>query len=205
MKLIPGRVLVLPVAVMAVQIGILAHGLLSKGVGSSAAVLSIGDTLPTLAGSELDGKSTTVRLGTRTDAVTVLYAFHSECAHSLDVASKWAAHFAKEQTAERRSKVGETRHIAVTREAPQVAAAYAQRFNWSAQVMSLPHAARTTQAPRDIHAFLLSRTPWVFVFDSDGVLHYHGHGNDMERLVHSIRALQRNSVAPTQLKGNPAR
>lgn len=198
MKLSPGQILAV---VTAVQVGVVAGGLLSKRVESSGAVLSIGDTLRTLAGSEPDGKPTTVRLRTGTGAVTVLYAFHSECAHSLDVASKWAAHFAEEQSAKRRSETGATRHIAVTRQAPQVAAAYARRFGWSAQVMSLPHAAPKTQAPRDIHAFLLSRTPWVFVFDSYGVLHYQGHGNDLEGLAHSIRALRRTAAAPTQLQG----
>lgn len=147
MKLSLGRAMVLLTAAATVQIGIVAYGFLSKGPGTPGAVLSIGDTLRVLAGPKTDGKPTIVRLGT--GAVTVLYAFHTECAHCLKVASKWAPN---------------------------------------------------PQAFWNLHASLLSRTPWVFVFDPDGVLRYHGHGNDMEGLAESVRAVQNNAV-PTQLQG----
>ena len=195
MKLSPGRALALLAAVMAVQVGIVTAGLLSVGQGTARAVLSIGDTLRFLAGPGADGEPTGVRLATRTGTVTVLYAFHSECVHSLEVAPKWAVHFAEEQPAEGRSDdASETRRIAVTRENQEVATAHAQRFGWSVPATSLLDAASNTRARQDIHASLLSRTPWVFVFDSDGVLRYHGHGADLEGLARSVRALQRSAV-----------
>lgn len=194
MKLSPGRVLALLAAVMVVQVGIVTAGMLSVGQGTTSAVLSIGDTLRFLASPRADGKPISVQLATRTGAVTVLYAFHSECVHSLEVAPKWAVHFAEEQPAEGRSDASETRRIAVTRENQEVANAHAQRFGWSVPATSLLDAASNTRARRDIHASLLSRTPWVFVFDSDGVLRYHGHGADLEGLARSVRALQRSAT-----------
>lgn len=192
MKLRLGRALVLLTVVMAVQIGIVADGLLSRSPGTAGAALSLGDTVHALAGSKNDGQLTTARFGQGPGAVTVLYAFHSECVHSREVAPRWAAHFAEERLAEDRSDASEIRRIAVTREAQEIAAAHAQHFGWSVHVTSLPLAVPNAQVPPGIVASLLSRTPWVFVFDADGVLKYHGHGNDLEELAHSVRALQRH-------------
>lgn len=193
------KALVLLTTVMAVQVGIVAYSLLAGGPGTPWVTLAIGDTLRVQASHRAGDESTTVRLVQGTGVVTVLYAFHSECVHSLEVAPKWAAHFADERSADGRFDASGTRRIVVTRESPEVAASFAQQFGWNVQVVSLPQTAPDTPAPRDVHALLLSRTPWVFVFDSDGSLHYRGHGHDVEALARSVRALRRKAADQAQL------
>ena len=193
------KALVLLTTVMVVQVGIVAYGLLAGGPGTPWATLAIGDTLRVQASHGAGDESATVRLVRGTGVVTILYVFHSECVHSLEVAPKWAAHFADEQSADGRFDASGTRRIVVTRESLEVAASFAQQFGWNVQVVSLPQTVPDTPTPRDIHGSLLSRTPWVFVFDSDGSLHYHGHGNDLEALARSVRALPRKAADQAQL------
>lgn len=137
----------------------------------------IGDSLPTLAGSLEGGIPTTMRLATDTGAVTVLYVFHPSCVHCHAVAPMWADHF----SADNQPVV---RRVAVTNDVVESGVAYAERFGWEVEVLSVQD-----MKPGSREHSLLSRTPWVFVFDSVGVLRYQGHGSRLDQMMRAISTI----------------
>lgn len=146
----------------------------------------IGDTVPALTGHTDDSVLTTVSLvadGRHT--ATVVHALHPACAFCDTVAPEWAAHFAAGDP-----KAAPVRRIAVTREVPGPAATYAQQFNWGIDLLSLSGSAETSP-----EAFLASRTPWVYVFDPDGVLRFDAHGADLEHVDHAVAEITSMSEA----------
>lgn len=136
------------------------------------AAVQIGDTLPALAGYDATGVRQTTPLIDDHRFATVLYVFHPDCAHSDRVAPAWGAHFAEG------SDDSNVRRIAVTRDAPAAAAQYAARFGWQIQLLSLA----SPDHPNQVRS-LTSRTPWLFVFDSRGVLRLQAHGSELEQLA----------------------
>lgn len=143
----------------------------------------IGETVPALTGYTEDSVLTTVSLvADGRDTATVVYAFHPACAFCDTVAPEWAAHFAAGDP-----KAAPVRKIAVTREVPGLAATYVQQFNWDIDLLSVSGFAETSP-----EAFLVSRTPWVYVFDPDGVLRFDAHGAELERVDHAVAEI--NSV-----------
>ena len=141
--------------------------------------MAVGDTLPALAGNLKANVPTTVRLATDAGIATVLYVFHPDCVHCHAVAPGWADHFSADHTD--RPLV---RRIAVTNDSVGPAVAYAERFGWNVDVLSVGD---LTLGDREYSLF--SRTPWVFVFDSAGVLRFDGHGRRLEQMVQAIDAL----------------
>lgn len=139
----------------------------------------VGDTLLEVTGYFRGGTSSIIRLASDTGTVTILYSFHPECVHSHTVAADWAEHFA----AAFNSEVG-VRRIAITSDSTDAAYEYAKRFGWSVDVVGF-----RPLAPAHREYALLSRTPWVFVFDSDGVLRFEGHGNALEQVDQVVAGL----------------
>ena len=135
-----------------------------------------GDTLVALTGHDSAGTLTTIPLVASPGRVTVLYAFHPECAHCDGVAPIWTQHFAK---------YGHTdpsvRTIAVTRASHRSAVAYAAQHEWETELLSI--AALSPGSPANA---LVAKTPWVFVFDSQGVLILHDHGARLDRVDQAI-------------------
>jgi len=152
--------------------------------GPPAAQVRVGDTLGFLSGHVEEGTATTVPLRKEPGAVTVLYAFHSECGFSDDVAPAWGRHFATPD-----SGTSGVRRIALTRDPPGAAADYARRFGWRVELLSVSRLPDTSRE----HA-LVARTPWAFVFDSDGVLRFHDHGAELERIDKAIAAIAVDTV-----------
>jgi len=144
-----------------------------------ASAIVIGDTLPALAGSLEGGIPTTMRLATDAGTVTVLYVFHPSCAHCHAVAPKWADHFTADNDEE-----PVLRRVAVTNDVVDSGVAYAERFGWEIDVLSVQG-----MEPGSREHSLLSRTPWVFVFDSIGVLRYQGHGSRLDQMMQAISTL----------------
>ena len=72
----------------------------------------------------------------------------------------------------------------MTRDSYDAAAAYATRFGWQVELLSVSRLART-----DEEYSLISKTPWVFVFDSQGVLRFQDHGGQLERLEGAVGAM----------------
>jgi len=150
-----------------------------------APTVLIGDTVPSLTGYAEDDVRTTVSLSTNSYTASVVYAFHPECAFCDTVAPEWAAHFAAGDP-----KAASVRRIAVTREVRGPAATYAQQFNWDIDLLSVSGFAEMSP-----EAFLVSRTPWVYVFDPDGVLRFHAHGAEVEHLDQAVAEIASLSVA----------
>ena len=155
----------------------------ADGMAPAPGVL-VGDKLGALTGYSGDGVPAIVPMDADPGTVTVLYAFSSQCAFCDDLAPEWASHFATpapETTAIRR--------IAVTRDLPGPAATYAQRFGWQVDLLSVSQFAETSR-----ESSLVARTPWVFVFDSDGVLRFQDHGAELQRMEEAIAAIQSPGV-----------
>lgn len=160
----------------------------TDGVAPAPGVL-VGDTLDALTGYVGDGVLGIVPLDADPGTVTVLYAFNSECAFCDDVAPEWAGHFTSTAPA------GTTiRRIAVTRDLPSPAATYAERFGWQVDLLSI---AQVPQPGRE--SSLVSRTPWIYVLDSDGVLRFQDHGAELRRVEEAIAAIQ--SPGAVQMTG----
>lgn len=149
----------------------------------------VGDKVSALTGQSADGVPAVVPLDVDRNAVTVLYAFNSECAFCDDVAPEWAAHFATPSPA-----TSAVRRIAITRDLPGPAASYAERFGWRVELLSVSLLEETSR-----ESSLVSRTPWVYVFDSDGVLRFQDHGAELRRMEEAIAALR--SPGPTTMSG----
>ncbi len=151
----------------------------SEGAASPAARLAVGDALPMLEGVGADGSPLSVALANDEGAVTVLFAYHSECAHSDTVAPDWAGFLA-----DRTWSADGIRTLALTRDPPGPAVSYAERFGWDVDLLSTPDA-----VPPDIRRSLVSRTPWVFVFDPGGVLRFQGHGGDLDLVEDAVTSI----------------
>ncbi len=141
--------------------------------------LVVGDTLPALTGSLEGDAPTTIPLATDAGIATVLYIFHPDCVHCHAVAPEWAEHFSADH-----NDWPVVQRIAVTNDSVGPAVAYAERFGWNVDVLSVKN---LTPADRELSLFF--RTPWVFVFDSAGVLRFDGHGRRLGQMIQAIEAL----------------
>jgi len=149
------------------------------GAANPAPQLAVGDALPMLAGVGADGGPLSVPLANDEGTVTVLFAYHSECVHSDTVASDWTSFFA-----DRTWGADGIRTLALTRDLPGPAASYAERVGWDVDLLSAPDA-----VPPDIRHSLVSRTPWVFVFDSRGVLRFQDHGGELDLVEQAVESI----------------
>jgi len=174
--------LALALLAMAIQVAWIARHLSSPARPGSPARLAVGGTVRFLNGTTEDGERTQIRLASSQGGATIVYAFHPECRLGDAVAPEWAKRFG--------APVGSgMRRIAVSRARPAAAAAYGKGAGWQVEVISVAQLEPTAQG-----RLLASRTPWVFVFDSSGVLRYDGHGDDLGGAERALRALpQRHS------------
>ena len=147
--------------------------------GAPAPQLAVGDALPRLEGVDVHGYPSSIPLANDDGVVTVLFAYHSVCAHSDTVAPDWTSFLADASWSD-----GAARTLAVTKDLPDAALAYAERFGWDVEILSAPDV-----LPSDIRHSLVSRTPWVFVFDPDGVLRFQGHGGELDLVERAVAAL----------------
>lgn len=144
-----------------------------------APALGVGDTVRALSGRTAAGSTTVIPLAAGDARATVLYAFHPECAYCDSIAPAWSRYAPGDDADGTR-----VRRLAVTMDLPEPALSYAARFGWKMDVLSM---SQLTPADRDYS--LLARTPWIFVFDSAGVLRFQVHGTDMELAEEAIRGL----------------
>ncbi len=122
---------------------------------------SVGDTVPALRGHTGD-----LALTSEEDRWTAVVSFSSTCGHCLNLAPSLTEWFQGED---------EVDIAVVTSDTPEVAATYAEDYGWSVPLLSLV----TSDSTRS-EGFFLSRTPWLFLFDPQGVLRHHGHAADHE-------------------------
>ncbi len=178
------RLSTLLLALLLVAIGVQGVLLLSRtrpegDAPAPVPALGVGDRVHALAGETAEGTTRVIPMETGTGSATVLYAFHPECPYCDSIAPAWSL-FPPTDDA------GGTlvRRLAVTMDLPEPALAYAARFGWQMDVLSM---SRLTPADRDYS--LLAKTPWIFVFDSGGVLRFQGHGTDLEVAEAAIHGL----------------
>lgn len=142
--------------------------------------LAVGDTVPLLTGYNEAAAPVTVLLDDEEARVTVVYSFHPDCPHSRTWGPEWARHF---------DQVGAVdngvRRIVLTLEGPSSGQSFAEQFGWEAELLSV---AGLGQQHR-LYS-LVSRTPWVFVFDAHGVLRFDGHGGQLEQVEAAVSRLR---------------
>lgn len=170
-----GRALVLFLAAILVAqatvlIGRLKDSEAAQGSEQVGQGLLAGDTVLTLRGVSLDGRPRSVAMNRRDGKWTVVLAYHSKCTHCATVAPEWSTWLA--------SLPESVIALAVSREPPDSAAAYAREHGWEVPLLPVPRA-----EPPNVERYLVSRTPWVFVFDSDGVFVGQAHGAELSTLV----------------------
>lgn len=137
--------------------------------------IAVGDTLLSLTGVTIASKVATVNIASDSVLATVLYVFHPECVHGLAVAPIWATHFSNASTDNL-----PVRRIAVTSVNLSIARNCAAHANWRSELLSI------SLMSTALHV-LLARTPWMLVFDSDGVLRYDGHGSRLMAANDAVR------------------
>ena len=173
---------------LAVAIGAQGIVLASRWLGGAGAVpvpaavataLGVGDTVSAVAGETRSGTTKVIPVAAGPGQATVVYAFHPECAYCDSIAPAWSRYASREDAG-----TIQVRRFAVTMDLPEPAGAYAARFGWKMDVLSM---SRLTPADRDYT--LLAKTPWIFVFDSAGVLRFQGHGADLEQAEDAVRGL----------------
>ena len=141
---------------------------------------ALGDTLRFLTSYTEAGAFDTIPIATETALATVLYVFHPDCVYCRDSAHTWASHFADIATTPRSG----IRRLALTLANPSAAGLFAQAFDWQVDVRSVAGLSPTSR-----EYSLLSKTPWVFVFDSHGVLRMDGHGNNLNDIEYNVSLL----------------
>jgi len=114
------------------------------------------------------------------DTPTVLLVFNSECGHCTDVASLWRDWLQAQR--------GDAQAVAVSREAQEVAEAFADKNGWSAPTWTVD----ASESGTPNHT-LTTRTPWVFVLDSEGVVLAEGNGRNIIEITAILKSEQRSS------------
>lgn len=102
---------------------------------------------------------------THASRYTVVLAYDPRCVHSTRIADAWKRWLDSSPRA---------RVLAVARGTHPTAAAYARQQGWRMRTVAVSTPARGT-----LEHSLLRRTPWVFVFDSQGTLRFQGHGSEL--------------------------
>ena len=162
------------------QIWIAAGGMPAGGDRSGLMEpLGVGDTLPLVTGYTGHGAPVTISLDDETAPATVIYSFHPDCAHSRTRGGEWARHFDEVLAID----TG-VRRIALTLDGPSPGQDFSKHFGWEAELLSV-----AGLSPRQREYSLVSRTPWVFVFDSHGVLRFDGHGGQLEEVEAAVSRL----------------
>jgi hypothetical protein len=124
--------------------------------------LTVGDRLEQISGVDSAGKPVDVSLSHAGTRYTVVLAYDAGCAHTANVAAAWKAWLADTPRA---------RVLAVANDPPDSAFAHRDEHGWNVDLVSVPH-----PVPGSREHVLLRRSPWLFVFDSDGKLALEAHG-----------------------------
>lgn len=133
--------------------------------------VGIGDRVSQLRGYGADSVKKRVSM---TSGETALLAFSSTCQFCDSIAPEWSRWT--------RRAAREIRIVLITRDAPSAGLRYIRENDWRGSLLS----AETNHMGRP-EFYLTSRTPWVFMFDSTGVLRLQGHGSRLPEFVGAMR------------------
>lgn len=136
----------------------------------------LGEILPEVRSLESGGATIGLASILSRSAPNVLFAFSADCVHCDTVAPAWRDWLLN---------ASGVRAVGISDNDRLVAEAYAHDKGCNLPIHILPTAAKT-----NIERFLLSRTPWLFVISSHGLLVYEGHGADLEGLDAALATLQ---------------
>ncbi|MBW3572886.1 MAG: peroxiredoxin family protein [Gemmatimonadetes bacterium] len=173
------------VLVALAQLALLSSGMMRKEAPRPPRPdpVRVGDQVGELPG-HMDGAPARVALRRSDQRWTAVLAFASDCVHCETVAPDWSNWLRKEHAFE---------VIGISRDAPQDAAAYRGHHGWRMRILNVPRGDART-------GFLVSRTPWVFLFDDRGVLRYEGHGRSVASVDSIVRA---GRLTPPGIKTTP--
>ena len=129
--------------------------------------LVIGDAVLDIRGRDSLAGSTTVALRRKDTSWTVLLAFSPTCAWCDSVAPRW-----KRWTG---AIAGQVAVVGISSAEPAAALRYTHAHGWKLGRLIVVDSAVTGGLGRQ----LTRKTPWLFLFDSKGVLRYSGHGNEV--------------------------
>lgn len=141
--------------------------------------MRLGDSLPLLRGYDRDQDPKAIQLSGGGQLATVIYVYHPECGPCGTVAPAWAQHFSEIAT-----RGLAVRTIALTQAGFPAAQEFADSFDWRVEIVSV-NGLGMSQA----ESYLISRTPWVLIFDSNGVLRLQGHGADLDQINETLALL----------------
>lgn len=152
------------------QVGVLWRQVSVRSFPSSspAVILAPGDTVRSLRVQFENGRRGRYRLDVPDHQWTVVLSFRSDCAPSRLAAPLWRQWLTSPKP---------LRVVAVTRDSLPTALAYRGREGWPVQLLSVHGARRGSRE----HS-LVTRTPWLFLIDPDGVVRYQGHGSTLAAL-----------------------
>lgn len=185
MKRFPDLLLALMIGGIITQVLIVAdRGFGGEDQSASPKPLDVGDRLLLVPGYTGQGAPDTVLLDGGVGGLTIVYSFHSDCVHSRDLGQEWARHFDEVRAAD-----GGVRRLAMTLDLSSSALDFAERFGWQTEVLSV-----AGLSPLRPEYALISRTPWVFVFDSHGVLRHHDHGSQIDQIEEAVSRLLSESA-----------
>ena len=157
--------------------------------------VGVGDTLLLCTGYVAPDAPDTISLDEETAGVTVIYSFHPDCGYSATLGSRWARHFDDAQQPD-----AGIRRFALTLDSLSSALDFAESFGWEVEVVSV-----AGLSPMQREYSLVSRTPWVFVFDSNGVLQRHVHGSELGAVEAAVSRLLPEDVARPGFRKDPRR
>lgn len=185
MKRFPDLLLALMIGGIVTQVLIAAdRGFGGEDQSESPKPLDVGDRLLLVPGYTGQGVPDTVLLDGGVGSVTIVYSFHPDCVHSRDLGQEWARHFDEVRAAD-----SGVRRIAMTLDLPSSALGFVERFGWQTEVLSV-----AGLSPLRPEYALISRTPWVFVFDSNGALRLHDHGSQIDQIEEAVSRLLSQSA-----------
>lgn len=131
-------------------------------------VLSVGDTVEALSVTVRGDRDSSLALVRDDGQPTILLAFNSTCPHCESVAPMWRDWLQTPRSAY---------VLAITKDSLPQAQAYRSRHGWNVDLVSVAGAER--YSPEHL---LVSRVPWVAVFDGDGVLRVFEHGEFLAKI-----------------------
>ena len=173
MRRFPDLLLALMIGGIVVQIWVVTGLAPADGFRSGPpAPFDVGDTLRLVTGYTGPGHPDTVSLDHEQTLATVVYSYHPDCVHSRTLGPTWARHFDEVRSTDTR-----VRRLALTLANPSSALHFVDHFGWQVEALSV-----TGLTPLQREYALVSKTPWVFVFDSHGVLRLHGHGSMLDKV-----------------------
>lgn len=161
------RASVVILALLAVVQGAVLLNMQREEVPTRTSPLVVGEPAAEIRGTVEGTGDTVLRLGDTGGKWTAVLAFYSDCSYCDRAAAHWRSWLARDR---------DLRTWGVTRDGLDEAVEYARGHDWALPILSV------RPSPGSLEHQLISRTPWVFLFDPGGTLRYEGNGSNLSRV-----------------------